>query len=471
MALQAGRVARVAPEIAPDGARTVVDARGLLVLPGLVDYHVHVHWGVSHYGIDADLACLARGATTVVDAGSAGGYAYPSLKRYVIDAARARVRAFLNISYLGMIGDEVGELEDARFINRELALRVGGDPTVVGIKARLDRVGPLPATQPLERALEVAGELGKPAMIHIGSAARMRVSLDEIVHWLRPGDVVTHTYHGRDGGLLDEAGQVRASVWQARARGVLFDVGHGMGSFSFDVARKALAQGFAPDVISSDLHTYSLPGPAFDLPTTMAKFMHLGMSLPDAVARATVAPARLLGMADRIGALADGAEGDVTLLRLEEGQFPLSDTVGVTETGRWALRVAGVVKGGDLIARGCGSCYTRETCMSWNQTGPQGPSGPQGPQGIQGESGPSGPKGDQGPAGTGSLSLYTRSRTSNNTDVSISCDSGDWATGGGGYTSANVNMRSSSPREPRLAARRSGGRSNGKPQPRVTPLG
>lgn len=352
VALQAGRVARLAPEIAPDLARTVVDARGLLVLPGLVDYHVHVHWGVSHYGLDADLGCLAQGATTVVDAGSAGGYAYPSLKRHVIAASRARVRAFLNISYLGMIGDEVGELEDPRFINRDLALRVGADPTIVGIKARMDRVGPLLATQPLERALEVAGELGKPLMIHIGSAARMRVSLDEIVERLSPGDVVTHCFHGRDGGLLDEQGQVRDSVRRARARGVLFDVGHGMGSFAFAVARRALAQGFAPDVISSDLHTYSLPGPAHNLPTTLAKFLHLGLSLPDVVARATAAPARLLGLAGRIGTLAEGAEGDVTLLRLEEGQFPLTDTVGVTEMGRWALRVAGVIKGGELIARG-----------------------------------------------------------------------------------------------------------------------
>lgn len=352
VAFERGRVARLASDIAPDRARTVYDAQGLIVTPGLIDLHVHVHWGVSHYGIDADLGCLAQGSTTVVDAGSAGGYAYPSFKRYVIEGSRARVRAFLNISYLGMIGDEVGELEDRRFINRDLALRVGEDPYVVGIKARMDRVGSLLATEPLARALEVARTLGKPVMIHIGSAERMRVPLEEILAPLGAGDIVTHTYHGKDGGLLDEVGRVRPGVWAARERGVLFDVGHGMASFSFEVARRALAQGFAPDVISSDLHTYSLPGPAFDLPTTMSKFLHLGMSLHDVIERTTVVPARALGMEGRTGTLAEGAEGDATLLRLEEGEFPLMDTLGIREVGRHLLRVAAVVRGGELAARG-----------------------------------------------------------------------------------------------------------------------
>ena len=351
VAFERGRVARLAPGIAPDRAHAVYDAQGLLVVPGLIDLHVHVHWGVSHYGIDADLGCLAQGATTVVDAGSAGGYAYPSLKRYVIEGSRARVRAFLNISYLGMIGDEVGELEDRRFINRDLALRVGEDATVMGIKARMDRVGPLLATEPLERTLEVARALGKPVMIHIGSAERMRVPLEAILERLQAGDIVTHTYHGKDGGILDEEGKVRPGVWAARERGVLFDVGHGMGSFAFEVARRALDQGFVPDVISSDLHTYSLPGPALDLPTTLAKFLHLGMSLPEVVTRATVIPARILGMQGQIGTLAEGAEGDATLLRLEEGSFPLVDTLGITEMGRWMLRVAGVIREGDFAAR------------------------------------------------------------------------------------------------------------------------
>ncbi len=350
VALQRGRVARLASEIG--GPATVtVDARGLLVTPGLIDLHVHVHWGVSHYGIDADLSCLALGATTAVDAGSAGGYAFPSLRREVLERARTRVLAFLNISYLGMIGDEVGELEDARFINRDLALRVGRDPLVLGIKARMDRVGPLVATEPLERALEVAAELGKPVMIHIGAGPRMRAPLSEILRRLRPGDIVTHSYHGHPGGLLGADGQVEPEARAARARGVLFDVGHGAGSFSFEVARAALAQDFGPDVISSDLHTYSLGGPVFDLPTTMTKYLHLGMSLPDAVARATAAPAHLVGLAGEIGTLAEGAAGDVTLLRLEPGAWPLADCVGCTEIASQRLALAGVIRGGDLVAR------------------------------------------------------------------------------------------------------------------------
>lgn len=350
VALEHGRVARVASTISAP-ATVILDARGLLVTPGLIDLHVHVHWGVSHYGIDADLGGLALGATTAVDAGSAGGYAFPSLRRYTLERARTRLLAFLNISYLGMIGDEVGELEDARFINRDLALRVGQDPLVLGIKARMDRVGPLVATEPLERALEVAGELGKPVMIHIGSALRMHTPLGEVLRRLRPGDIVTHSYHGHPGGLLDATGQVEPEARLARARGVLFDVGHGAGSFAFEVARAALAQGFAPDTISSDLHTYSLGGPAFDLPTTMTKYLHLGMSLPEVVARTTAAPARLVGLAGRLGTLAEGAEGDVTLLRIEPGAWPLTDCVGHTEIAARRLALAGVIRGGDLAAR------------------------------------------------------------------------------------------------------------------------
>jgi dihydroorotase len=352
VALTDGRVACVAERIAGEGARTTLDARGLLVLPGLIDYHVHVHWGASHYGIDADLACLAQGTTTAVDAGTAGGYAFPGLKRYALQSSRTRLRAYLNISYLGMIGDQVGELEDERSIDRDLALRVGRDEMVLGIKARMDRVGLWPATRPLQAAIDVAAALGKRVMVHIGSARRMRVSLDDVLARLRPGDVVTHCYHGRDGGLLDDSGRVLAAAREARRRGVIYDVGHGAGSFAFGVARGALEQGFPPDVISSDLHTYSLPGPVFDLPTTMAKFLHLGMTLNEVVRCVTEAPARLLGEVGRLGTLAPGAEGDVTMLRCEDGAFPLTDTVGVTETGRVALRVAGVIVGGDLVARG-----------------------------------------------------------------------------------------------------------------------
>lgn len=359
VAIQGERIAAVGPGLPPEGARQVLDATGLLVTPGLIDLHVHVHWGVSHYGIDADQSCLARGVTTAVEAGSAGAYTYPSLKRWIMDASQTEIYALLNISYLGMIGDQVGELEDPRFIDEALAEQVARAPEILGLKARMDRVGRLPATEPLSRALAVAERLGKPLMVHIGSARRMGVPLAAVLAQLRPGDVVTHCYHGKDGNILGEDGRVRPAVWDARQRGVLLDVAHGAGSFAWGTARRALEQGLFPDTISSDLHTYSLRSPVVDLPTTLTKFLHLGMPLPDVIRAATAAPAAWMGMADRdgpccgpIGHLGAGAAADVTLLRLEEGQFDLYDSDGAIETASQRLAPVTALKRGRLFGLG-----------------------------------------------------------------------------------------------------------------------
>ncbi len=350
IALQGGRIAKIDGHIAEEG-QTELCADDLLVVPGLIDFHVHVHWGVSHYGVDADLTCLARGVTTAVDAGSAGGYTYPSLKRYVIDRCRTRLYAFLNLAYLGMIGDEVGELEDLRFINDTLTQRVSRSPGIVGIKLRLDRVGKLSAQDLLRRGVACAEAVGKPLMVHIGSAERMHNSLSELLPLFRPGDIVTHTYHGHDGGICDPQQKIRPSVREARQRGVLFDVGHGAGSFSFDVARNALAQGFAPDIISSDIHAYSLGKPAVDLVTTMTKFWHLGMSLEEILARVTQVPASLLGAADAIGSIAPGFDGDLTLLQMRNEPHRLEDCHGQLRTAERYLATAATIRGGTLIGQ------------------------------------------------------------------------------------------------------------------------
>ena len=352
VAIKGDSIVAVEPDLPPEDARQVLDATGLLVTPGLIDMHVHVHWGVSHYGIEVDPCCLGRGVTTALEAGSAGAYTYPSLKRWVIDTAQTEVYALLNIAYLGMIGDQVGELEDARFIDEVLAERVAQAPEILGLKARMDRVGPLSATEPLERALAVAERVGKPLMVHIGSETRMRVSLEAVLERLRPGDVITHCYHGKDGNILDDQDRVRAAVWDARERGVLLDVAHGAGSFHWDTARRALDQGLPPDVISSDLRTYSLLHLAVDLPTTMTKFLHLGLPLVDVIRAATVAPAAWMGIDSRIGHLGPGAAADVTLLRMQEGAFALHDCEGGVETATRRLAPVTTLKRGRLLGTG-----------------------------------------------------------------------------------------------------------------------
>jgi dihydroorotase len=349
--IEGGRVAEVGTALVPRPGEATVDAAGRLVVPGLIDLHVHVFWGATHYGIEPDPHCLAMGATTVVDAGSAGAHTFPAFRRYVIEIAETRIVPFLNIGATGMISPEVGELEEVRHINRAAALRTieTHRDVIRGIKVRLSRelVGPN-ARIALRTARETSEAAGLPVMVHVGDTP---IPLAEILEELAPGDVMTHCYHGREQGILDERGSVTAAARQAAARGVLFDVGHGKGSFSFAVARRALAQGFRPGTISSDLHVYNLHGPVYDLATTMSKFLHLGVPLDEIVDMTTRAPARVIGVEGELGTLRPGAAGDVTLLSLVDGPVTLEDAMGEVVEASRRLVPAGVVRAGRFIPR------------------------------------------------------------------------------------------------------------------------
>jgi dihydroorotase len=334
----------------PGGDRQVIDAVGLLVTPGLVDVHTHLFPGVSHYGVEPDAHCLGRGVTTAVDAGSSGAQTFPGLRRYVIERSRTRVLAFLNIAVQGMISRLVGELEDIRWASPEQAIaRARENPDlIVGIKVRLGHqmVGNDPAPA-LRLAREAADALGLPLMVHV---IDMRPALEWLLPYLGPGDVVTHCFHGNEGGILGADGRVIPAAVAARGRGVLFDVGHGEGSFAYHVARSALAQGFPPDTISSDLHAHNVDGPVFDQATTLSKLLHLGMSLEDVIRATTATPAAAVRREGRIGALAAGRDADVSVFELREGSWPLPDAVGATETVERLLVPRLVIRAG--AARG-----------------------------------------------------------------------------------------------------------------------
>jgi dihydroorotase len=347
--LAGGRVVEVGEGLAPAGGESVVDARDRLVVPGLIDLHVHVFWGASHYGIEPDPHCLATGTTTVVDAGSAGAYTFPAFRRYVIEVARTRILPFLNIGGTGMVAPDVGELRHAEFIDKAAALRAieTHRDLIQGIKVRLSRdiVGDN-ARVALTTALEASEAAGLPIMVHVGETP---LPLTTILDELRPGDVLTHCFHGREEGILDAKGQVLGAARKAAARGVHFDVGHGRGSFAFAVARRALAQGLRPGTISSDLHVYNVDGPVYDLATTMSKFLPLGLSLDEVVHMTTAAPARVLRGGAALGTLAPGAAADVTLLERREGRFELEDTVGEKVTVPERLVPAGVIRDGVAV--------------------------------------------------------------------------------------------------------------------------
>jgi len=200
--------------------------------------------------------------------------------------------------------------------------------------------------RPLYLAREAADAAGLPIMVHAQDA--WVDSLDDILALMGKGDIMTHCFHAMPCGIMGDSRRIRSAVWAARERGVIFDVGHGAGSFDWNVVESALEQGFLPQTISSDLHIYNVAGPVHDLVTTVSKFLHLGLSLDDALCKVTAVPAQVMGMADAIGTLKVGAWGDAVVLTMEEGVFALVDSAGVTRTGRRMLSPRTVIRQGRI---------------------------------------------------------------------------------------------------------------------------
>ena len=349
----AGRtVARVAPGIPEADARQVLDARGKIVTPGLVDVHVHVYDGVAPLGIPADPNCIARGVTTVVDAGSAGAHTFPGLRKYVINVVDTRVYALLNISVVGQStlsnDNPWGELLDLRYANPKLAIRTieQNRDVILGVKIRLTQnIAGDHDLQALALAREAADAVRLPLMVHIGGT---HSPLPAILQMLKEGDVITHSFRGSPGGILDERGRILKEVRKAVSDGVHLDIGHGAGSFSFDTAEKAITQELLPGTISSDVHQFNVNGPVFDLATTLSKFLHLGMTLEQVIERVTANPAKTFGFPRGMGTLREGAVADVAVFELREGRFDFVDSVGGHRTGSRKLIPIATVKAGKI---------------------------------------------------------------------------------------------------------------------------
>lgn len=351
VAFKDGKVVGVgAPGSFERGSATEVrQADGLYVTPGLIDLHTHVYWGGTSLGIDADEFCRASGVTTSVDTGSAGPGNFAGFRRHVIDQSEARILAYLHVSFAGIFAFSktimVGESEDIRLMAPREAAQVADQhrDVIVGIKVRLGRkTSGVHGLGPLDIAMQVAEEVGMPVMAHIDEPPP---SYEEVIDKLRPGDVLTHCFRPFPNTPVNAQGAIKPAVLAARERGVIFDIGHGFGSFSFKVARQMLAGGFAPDTISSDIHQLCIDGPAFDQVTTMTKMLHLGMALDDVVAASTINAAHALKRPD-LGTFKPGAAGDATILSLRDGEFPLVDVLGETVTSNQKLFSEGVVLAG-----------------------------------------------------------------------------------------------------------------------------
>jgi dihydroorotase len=350
IAIRQGKIARIAKGIADNDSRQVLDARKMIVTPGLVDVHVHVDDGVAPLGVPADPNCIAKGATTVVDAGSAGAHTFPGFRQYVVRTVETRVYALLNISVVGQStysnGNPFGELFDLRYANPKLTIRMieQNRDVILGVKVRLSRnVAGENDFQALGLAREAADAVGLPLMIHIGDT---HSPLAKILTMLKPGDLITHSYHGRAGGILDDRDRILPEVRKAVESGVLLDVGHGAGSFSFRTAEKAFPQGVLPGTISSDVHQGNVNGPVYDLATTLSKFLHMGISLEEVIRRATANPAKALGFPSGTGSLREGSTADVAVFELREAPWEMVDSLGEKRPGKWRLRPMATLKAG-----------------------------------------------------------------------------------------------------------------------------
>jgi dihydroorotase len=352
LAITGHQIGRLAADIPRGHARKIVDATGMVVTPGLIDVHVHVYDGVMPISIPADPNCVAKGVTTVVDAGSAGAHTFPAFLKHVVNIVDTRVFALLNLSVIGQasFSRDVphGELLDLRYASPPAAIRVieAHRGVIKGVKVRLSRmVAGEDDLRALELAKEAASGAGVPLMVHVGDT---HSPLSEILARLEKGDIVTHAFHGQGGGILDATGRILTDVRAATQRGVLLDVGHGARGFSFDVAEKALQQDISPWTISTDLHFLNVAGPVFDLATTLSKFLMLGLSLEQVVERATSNPAKTFALPDGLGTLREGAEADVAVFSLAEGDFEFADASGVTRIGHRKLISAATIKAGQI---------------------------------------------------------------------------------------------------------------------------
>jgi dihydroorotase len=319
-----GRIAAIEESIPAEQGLDVIDARGLYVTPGLVDLHTHCCHGMTGLSIEADPVAARSGVTTWVDAGSFGADQAAGFRRFIVGSQQARIFGYIH-QYPNLRNPDVDPVKYARDQIRTTGKAITANRDIIlGIKVYVgSNMNGRYSLDFLKAGRELCDQFKLPMMAHISVAPPQT---DEVMELMRPGDVVTHCFNTHTLGILDQGGQIKPGVRDARARGVLFDVGHGAGSFNFNVARRALNAGFPPDTISTDIYNVNVDGPVYDMPTTLSKFLALGMGFEEVLLRATAHPAQVIGRIAGMGTLETGAPADLALLALEEGEFRLVDS-------------------------------------------------------------------------------------------------------------------------------------------------
>ena len=359
IAITDGKIAKVAKNIDSKLAGRIIDAKGLIVTPGLIDIHGHHFHGTvpdrylsnSFTALPPDGFTFRAGVTTVVDAGGAGWKNFPLFKEQVIDRSRTRVLAFINILGEGMRGVEPYEQDLNDMDPKRTAMVAKQFPEIVGVKVAHYQSH---NWDPFRRAGEAGKEAGIPVMVDLGGAEPALPLKTLFTEILRPGDIITHLYgrprsgHGPKEAVLDNNGNVQTHWLDAQKRGFIFDVGHGGGSFFYNIAVPAIKQGFWPNTISTDLHTGSMNAGMKDILNVVSKMMNLGMSLKDAIEAATWKPAQVI-QREKLGNLDVGSEADVAIFRLLKGEFGFIDSSGEKKTGNRNLQTEVTIRAGRVV--------------------------------------------------------------------------------------------------------------------------
>lgn len=352
VAVAGDKISRVAKDIPPQPGQQVVDVKGNIVTPGIIDLHAHVAGSLLTMSIDPDVAGVNQGVTTVVDGGSAGEAIFDGFPRYVIPASLTGVFCFIHLGSQGLT--VMPELRDREEINPEATARAieANRGLIKGVKLRL--VGNVVArdgVKVVETAKKIAGQFGMPIMIHIGDLKK-QVSptlTQEMLPLLEAGDILSHVYTVKFGSALRPDGTVLTELKEAMERGVILDTALGGNNFSFEVARKSMAQGIFPTTLSTDLAGNNLKHPVYGMTVTMTKFLGLGLDLKQVIELSTIKPARVLGEEKRIGSLKAGMEADISILRLLPGKWNLEDSEGEILTVDRLISPVMTVKSGQVI--------------------------------------------------------------------------------------------------------------------------
>ena len=360
VAIQDGQIVSIASQTDAPAARRVLDVAGKLVVPGLIDMHAHVYWGISTEQVSdlnapPDRIGVQSGITTVVDAGGAGFHDWGGFARYIVPSARTRILALLNIyratalQYLATRGrplidvdSTVRTIEGNRSLIQGIKLLLNGPP--------IDTLG----MEAVRLAVRAARQAGTRLMVHIGDlhnppSPRAAGLTREMLGALAPGDILTHLCTARPGGILDEGGRVVRELLEARERGVVLDSAQGRTNFSFDVARRLMDQGVVPDVISSDLTLGGRTWIVYSLTECMSKFLALGLGIEEVIRMTTCNPARVLGMSDTLGRIEVGREADLSILQQVDGDWEFMDSLGQKLHGKTALVPVATIRSGEVI--------------------------------------------------------------------------------------------------------------------------